>query len=355
MASKPPTAAAKLRDNGVESLRGLLILCVVLGHLPLSLILAGRETGTAAAIWAWSPPVYAFHIPAFLALSCLFVPAWDWRWMGKRALLLLVPYLLWLARPSFFFDPVGDLRRLYEAQKALPYGNWAWDHSILWFLPALLACNAVVAGLARLSKPWAWALALLGAALIRWQMETVVAWHVAGKVPYSLDVAVYFAPLFLAARELYDRRNWTLGRPWWFWAAVFAAGVALIQLFEPVKTHTVFHWRVDLAQFSVPVTVAGILGCAAAVLGLLAAFAGRQGLAWMAWLGKRSLPIYLMHYYFLTVGWEALKARPAWIESEAALALAPILMIAVAVLAPCAISWAARRLSPYARYAGMEA
>jgi fucose 4-O-acetylase-like acetyltransferase len=346
--------AARARDNGLESLRGFLILCVVLGHLPTAELFAGREGAAAAQLWAWVPWVYSFHIPAFLALSCLFVPVWSWRWLGKRALLLLLPYLFWLARPTLLSDPVGDLGRLYDAQKALPYGNWAWNHSILWFLPALLACNAVVALLLRLPGPGAWIAALSGAALLRWQIDAVMAAHVAGRVPYSADVAVYFAPLFLAARALYRRRESLKALPPWVALAVFAVGVALVQVFEPVKTHTVFHWRIDLAQFSVPVTVLGIAGCSLAVLGLLGAFAGRAGIRWLAWLGHRSMPIYVMHYYFLTHAWEALKAHPDWTQADAALALAPLALVALAVLPACAISWAASRLSPYARYIGME-
>lgn len=339
----PALAPAPERHQGLDALKGLLIICVVLGHLPHG------PQGPGAAL---AEAVYIFHIPAFLVLSGLHVPGFSAGWSLRRAWALLLPYVVWQARPDLLFQPKEALRALYEAQKGLAWGNWQVDQSYLWFLPALLASNLLLAASLRLPARWRWGLALGGALLVWSFAAPIAAAHAAGKVPWSLDVAVYFLPFTLAARSLWGRRESLAQIPAWGWAVLAALGLALAWAFEPLKDHSPYLHRVDLAQFSVPVHPLGLLGFALILVGLLGAFAAPRAPGWLAYVGTRSLPIYVAHLYFVNAARESLEARPAFMDGSLQPAFHVSLLLA-GVGGPLLLSWAARRLLRPAQAIGL--
>jgi len=78
------------RDLKLDSLKGFLIILVVIGHIPFgSFNLEKTEILKYFTQW-----LYFFHMPLFFAISVLFIKT-KYAWLVKRASLILVPYLFW--------------------------------------------------------------------------------------------------------------------------------------------------------------------------------------------------------------------------------------------------------------------
>jgi fucose 4-O-acetylase-like acetyltransferase len=279
---------ARPRHAGLDALRGLLMVAVIIGHFPSSA--SGSNPFGPLPDW-----LYYFHVPLFLALSCLFVAPISLALAGQRCRQLLIPYAFWLvlSEPSWLLHP-GSLA------SALAMGNWAHLHSVLWFLPALFSANLLLAGWSRSGAHLRAALILLAVAAFLGAPRLAL---LHDRIPFGLDLAFYLLPFLLGLRALWRGREAlarVMGR--WLTVAALAAlplGTWLIRTWEPFKTHSAFARRIDLAQFSVPETVAGYLGMTLLAAGLLVLACQLPAPRWLAAVGRASLPIYLLHYPLL--------------------------------------------------------
>jgi fucose 4-O-acetylase-like acetyltransferase len=336
------------RLQGLDALRGLLMVAVIIGHCPTS----ARGANPFGPLPEW---IYFFHIPLFLALSCLFVKPFTLRRQGRRALQILVPYGLWCA--------LEHPRQLLEHPLALlgnaAMGNWSHLGSILWFLPALFTTNLLLALWRReqLAGPRRRVLAnaaagLLGAGAFV-LAPRLAPWH--GRIPFGVDVALFLLP-FLWGMDLVWRHRTALAErcgPWLVPAAMAAlplGGLAL-RTFESVKVHGGFARRVDFAQFSVPETLPGYVGLFLMGSALLILATRAPRLPWLASIGRYSMPIYLLHYPLLfaatrTIGWAG-EGR-GWLFLYGA--GATTLVIAVAMLTARILT----ELTPHAALFGLQ-
>jgi fucose 4-O-acetylase-like acetyltransferase len=288
LAAGAPKAVAQGRHPGLDGLRGLLMLGVVIGHFPTSA--QGRNPFGPLPEW-----IYFIHIPLFLALSALFIQPLTAPRARRRALQILVPFVLWLllGEPERLLRPLALVRDL-------ALGNWASTRSILWFLPALLTSNLLMALWRRpgprLLRP---ALALLMAATFL-LAPAVARQH--PRIPFGLDVALFLFPFVACVDFAWRRRqHWQSGSRPWTVAALLTLPVAgwALRACEAVKTHSAFARRVDFAQFSVPETVPGYLAMTLMGLALLVLAGRLRPLPALAALGRASMPIYLLHYPLL--------------------------------------------------------
>jgi len=344
-------APATPRHAGLDALRGLLMAAVVIGHFPTSRL--GVNPFGALPEW-----LYFFHIPLFLALSCLFVKPATLARTWARARQLLVPYGFWfiLAQPRQALD--HPLALLGDAAM----GNWSHVHSSLWFLPALFTANLLVAlGRTRAGRRnWAGpGLGVLGIAAF------LGAPHLANRhpwIPFGADVALFLLPFVWGIGQVWRHRAAICARAGaWLLPAALAAlalGGLLARLCERVKTHSEFARRVDFAQFSVPETMPGYLGMflmAAALVLLAHRLEHAPGAAVRRCLeaaGQASLPIYLLHYPLLFV-----LTRTIGVAGEArGWLLLYGLAVTVLVLAlPMLLAWGLGRLSPRFALVGLLA
>jgi fucose 4-O-acetylase-like acetyltransferase len=291
--SLPPSPSPAQRHQGLDALRGLLMVTVILGHFPTSQ--HGRNPfGPLPGL------LYFFHIPLFLALSCLFAKPFTLSQLRNRTLQILVPYAAWMAltHPSLLVHHPWTL--LGDAAM----GNYARVPSILWFLPALFTTNLLMALWRRDQGPGAWSchlglLLLVLAALA--SAPTLVRWH--PHLPFGLDVALYLFPFLWLLEQLWRRRQVLTEAtgPWLVPVACLALplGGLLIQHFERVKTHSAFARRIDFAQFSVPETLPGYLGMTLMAAALLVLTSRLPAPRWLATVGRYSMPIFLLHYLLL--------------------------------------------------------
>ena len=297
-ATLPPLGESR-RHEGLDALRGLLIVTVIIGHFPTS----GGRINPFGPVPEW---VYFFHIPLFLALSCLFTRPFTTGLMRKRALQLLLPYGIWLVltRPL----PLLAHPKAFLANAAM--GNYAHVRSILWFLPALFTTNLLVAlgHRAQACPPPARFLARLGLGVLAllagatWVWAPGIArWH--GRVPFGLDVALFLLPFLWVIDQVWQKRRHlaNVARARLVPAALlaFALGGSLVRIFERVKTHSAYARRVDFAQFSVPETLPGYLGMTLMGVALLVLACRLPAPRWLAAVGRASMPIYLLHYFLL--------------------------------------------------------
>ena len=325
------------RSAAVDGLRGLLMVAVIVGHFPQNQYRVNAFG--PAADW-----IYFIHVPLFLALSCLFTRPWSLAQLRLRAGQLLVPYLLWgcLSQPRLLLTRPGTLLA------RLAMGNWASLESILWFLPALFTLN-VLAGLWRLERRGLrWALgAAAGAVFLL--APRLAPWH--GRIPFGLDVALFLLPFTWAMDRVWGFRERLRGRGWTAVALLaLPAGALLLRACEALKTHSPYARRVDLAQFSVPVTVPGyaamtLMGAALLVLAL------RLGTPrWLAAVGRYSMPVFLLHYGLLYL----LTRTIRWTGASYPLLLAyGVAAVALTILLAMAIARVLAGLSPRFAWLGM--
>jgi fucose 4-O-acetylase-like acetyltransferase len=282
-----------VRDTTIDIAKGLAIVAIVLGHVLRGLEASGVLDGSAPGFALADRTLYMGHLTVFAFLSGLFISRGVERrgpreYLTARLALFLYLYLLWqtlqvvvkLVTASQVNHHLG-LSRLWEVWR--PEGQ-------MWFLPWLVVATLLVV-LTRVweDRPLAYAGVGLGVVV------SCATWAYNGPVAgtQGLGIIVFFvcgAHLGYAGLQRGMRR---LTAP----AAlvllvVGGAGFTLLVLYTPALPPTV----------SAPRGLDGILlgflaTCLAlvAVVALSALLARGRAFGWLAFLGQRSLEIFLAH------------------------------------------------------------
>lgn len=352
-----------MKDERVQSLKGFLILCVVLGHLSTDSFFSDSQRALRMT-WEYSVkliPVYYFHVPLFFAVSILFVKAFDLKLLQKRAVQILVPYALFLITRQIIVEPDVFLRKLCM-------GNFYYIQRVLWFLPALFSCNILFSVYRYFQaqkhfnfKGYTFSVAGIAGFLL-WGifmmfLPQITAYHVNGSIPFGIDIAVYLFPYFLFILFLYEKKDMFKNVSPFLWLTGVIAFILLITWFEPVKTNTAYHHRIDFAQLSVPGTLQGY----AMMLGLSGSifmfFLSLKPWKPMAYLGNYTLPVFLLHMYI--IGW---MLSVPWMASDLFTHgngginyLYGIFVLCCAIGVPVLVSKALMRISRHFKLAGFVA
>lgn len=287
------------RNPTIDVAKGLAITLVVLAHLDRGLIAAGRvgQDGPAWTIDLW---LYSFFIPLFVFLSGLFLARSASRGSPGRFLAVRVSDLLWLYVVWSLINGLLQVvfnRFTNSDQSIVTVLTLWWPLGQMWFLPSLAFATVVVV----LLKPWGsrqrqwWVLAgLLVVAVFSLQRFEV--WPLAWLQP---ELAFYLAlGAVLGHRRFTD---WLARPPWWVLALIAAgatAGMAVL-LSAGAAVPTTLRATPDGL-------LARIAGVACALLGIVTAAAVSELLVRLgprvadpiAFLGVRSLPIYVSHTIF---------------------------------------------------------
>lgn len=143
----------KKRMYSIDNLRGLMMLCIILGHVLLGfedmLVFSEKEEMIRSFVKEY---LYCFHVPVFFALSGYFFCKYDdmkWRDYGtfikNKAITILVPYVLC----SVVF---WGMRRLASSFLQVEYtltdllNIWKTPMSFMWYLYAFFLVQ-ILAGL----------------------------------------------------------------------------------------------------------------------------------------------------------------------------------------------------------------
>lgn len=290
------TVALKPRSPGIDAIKGVLIIGVLIGH---------NEACSAYAPWL-RQLLYYFHTQCFLFLACALDSApFSTALARDRAVRYLVPYGAFATLAAILSRSLADI-------SVSPAHNWeafsiallsgdegllrdAIGMRVLWFMPTLytLVMLRAVTCTSRIAR-W-----LVGAASIVW---IAAAGQIPAEsyraMPLGLPVAVFFIAPGLVARNIYLNAGdfKTLAWPRASVAPIAVAGLAGLIVSTPLGS-------VNASQIA-KYYDSGTMTFIAALLFPLAVFATllryRHKLAscgWLAVVGKHSLAIYLLHMF----------------------------------------------------------
>lgn len=117
-----------MRNETIDVMKGIAIILVILGHVVIRI--DGMESWLGIFIWSFFMQVF-FVVSGFLSYGKT-----SDNWIGRRFLMLMIPYFVWMTFRYFFFDEGGNI---------LVYlSNVAVDPSLgLWFIYVLFECSLV--------------------------------------------------------------------------------------------------------------------------------------------------------------------------------------------------------------------
>jgi peptidoglycan/LPS O-acetylase OafA/YrhL len=304
-----PAGSAR-RDIAVQSLRGVAVLLMVMGHVIGSDATRGLRVGDES----WWRLSYLFledlRMPLFATISGVvyaFRPVMSNSGQGDlirgKVRRLLVPLVV-----------VGTV--LFATKLVVPHVNqrpdprsfwriYLFPFEHLWFLQAIFLVFVVVALLdagGRLASPRSWAPTFGAACVLSVVVQLPSGWEV-----FSADGMLRLLPFFLGGLGLWRFRETIDQRRWLLWslpafAAVYSLRLALLLAHMPLS------WSVDRA-LSVTVGLAGLLSI------FLARHTVQNRI--LAWIGGYSFGVYLLHVFAVAATRMALDHLG--VRSEAAL------------------------------------
>lgn len=320
------TATAKPRNFEIDALKGLAIACVVFGHAVL------RNLPDYADSWAYLF-LSSFEMPLFMFLSGYVlagrVRSPRLRWLGKRAVRLMVPFVAWqsIFHLSLRVGPLWervtvDRASVGAALVEVLAGWWAYTEWIvgtptpgLWYLPTLLICSAVLAALYPLSKHRWGGLAILALGALVVELLATGRSSLGVEQDFGLLKTLTLWPVFDAgfAWGHAGKSLQPAARMRWLLAATFV-----------VVSAPAMRAIGDLSGYAVRASKAalGLFGTAASIVALGYT---RQAAEWLRLdrLGQLTMGVYCSHWLFLriefAVGWIGVLAAFAFTLSGAVL------------------------------------
>jgi len=331
---------ARERLLWVDVAKGLCILLVVLHHAVVKDLAVQAPPALAPVADAWAAVTMALkpvRMPLFFVLSGLVAAGAvtrPWSQARRRVLSPYYLYVVWLVLQGAFFS-VERLLPMNRTQDLAEFAaDLVWASTGLWFLYAL----AVYFALARLLSRFPRERVLLVAAAVS---------ALSGMVPTEAwnrtSVLFHFTFFALGAlapdlvRRVADRAVGLLPRL----ALVYLALVVLLPLVHLPRT-------VDLLVASVVGVPLGI--------GLCVRLAHRPAAGRLAWIGRRTLPIYVLHAPLLALALhlpDPLRVSPlgrgylGWLEAAAY----PVVLAALAVAAALSLHAGLQRAGASALFA----
>lgn len=274
------------RLGAIDILRGILVVCVVLGHA------IQQYAGKLGPFWIGVKRfIYSFHMPAFVfvsglcALGLVALPGLSARlgYIRSRAIRILVPYFVWGLIYFVLRLAVGDIARI-------PYRmDYAWlflfgynPDGAMWFLWALFAATALVVPCAKLfTRGWFLALVCIVELTV---IMFLPHFHERYRALYVVPVYYLFLGLGLYVRSHVEWLKKSVGRQ----ALTAGAGLAGFLLVTAL-------WRGKFAEHF-PWYVLTSVTASVALFALSFLIARSSGLVtrMLAFLGTEAMSIYVL-------------------------------------------------------------
>src|SRR5690625_4560272 len=270
-----PPAPTTSRDPYLDNARSILITLVVIGHVVESI-----GSYWAGALYTW---IYAFHMPAFAAITGYFSRSFrnEPRQLGRLLSTVAIPYVI-------FQGIHAAIRSAMGSDVELNLWDPAWT---LWFLLALFFWRLLTPLLRALRYPLLFAIAVSLLAPLDPNLDATLSW---GRV---LSFLPFFTLGLMATPEHIRRlRNFPvkiLG------AVLLAAGLALSFLTHEKFSAALLFMRSGYEDVGLTggqgllVRAAVLLAGTAATLALLVITP--KGKYWWTAIGQHSLTVYLVH------------------------------------------------------------
>lgn len=207
--SQYPVGPSVQRDGRIDSIKGVLITLVCIGH----------EKTFVAAYPDFVRMLYHTHVPLFLALSCLFVRVDEIQQLGRyfrsRVPPVLVSYTIWF----LIYAAVAYLTSSIEVAsfksfsgrivKAYVISNIAAlrdvnSTGVLWFLPCLLMTNCIFAIVATCLLPRT--VQLIVSVVAATMVFFVVGFAEHQLVPWGVDISLVVLPLAVSLVMVFESK-----------------------------------------------------------------------------------------------------------------------------------------------------
>ncbi|WP_194290620.1 acyltransferase family protein, partial [Modestobacter roseus] len=323
-----PRDATPARVAAIDVARAVAVIGVVVNHSIDGMVGAGL-IGDGHPLEQLNAALYVFRMPALALLLGLFIPRSVARrgvagYLAHRGAVLVWLYLLWFALQSSIESLTSDYKNLERPWGAIVRVWEPFAH--LWFLPFLLVASAVLAVL----QPWrgrarqvlaGGGLVLVGVLLWGWDRNLV------GLTGLSL-LAFAAVGSMLGLTRL---GGWMQRSAAGWAAAGLAAGAVFLALLQLGPVPGTLPEEVGYLTRAV-----SALAAAAGTLALLAVAVLLSRLApvaaFLAAVGRRTLPVYLAHVVIVAGVRVALGA--AGVDQ-------PVVIVVVAVLAGVGLPFAA--------------
>lgn len=279
-----------------DVVKGIAIFMVVMGHV---LTMCIRQIDSAAAFKILGE----VHMPLFFFVSGFFTgrraPDGSLRLppFGKRALQLLVPMVAVSSIWVFWFPVSGlesPLNSTFEGLWTDEWKNGYWFTLVLFVIMALY--GAVTPLLGRMQSAAAQVSAVAAASAALFVGAAFVPDFYSGV--FSTGLVARFFPVFAlgAIAGLHKEAFMTLcRRPWVLAVAIVGSGLLL--------SYVAWYWRYPFMPGWAlePCRSLMHICLAVAAIGVLAPWCsgGSRAVALWSYVGRKSLPIYLLHYFFL--------------------------------------------------------
>lgn len=278
MSSPTPIPAPRQRDPYFDNVRGFLIILVVVGHL-----LSTVRSGSSGAVVAW---IYAFHMPAFVAVTGYLSRGWSATPQQCRALVmtLAVPFVVFQTMHALLATLLRD--KPFSVQFIDP----AWT---LWFLLAVIFWRVLTPVMRALRFPLILALVLSVTAPLDAELDQRL----------SLARVLGFMPFYVLGVVTTPERVARLRaalRPWMGWTVLAAAFAMAAATHHRFSTRLFFLDSAYEGDSPVRSMIVRVLVLGAGLVGLLAVLAISSGRrTWLTSIGQNTLHVYLVHALLL--------------------------------------------------------
>lgn len=349
-------AREKPRDPLVDAIKGVLIILVCLGHLEYFT----RSCPVATSV------LYVFHIPLFLAASCLFVsvsrPSDLARYVPRRSLAVVPLFVFWvtvysgiaLVTGRIVYDSLPNVLGRWSVavfMANIDYLRASTSTGLLWFLPCLLVCNVLYALVRSVAEsPWR----QLGIAMALQAIVVSIGGYSVHKwVPWSLDAAIYVLPLCVGVDLCYRNRH-AFRSPHFLLSVVLmvVCGGLIVEcrIARGLQSMIVPGlWLGYLCDLFAMAVACSLYGLGKALCGMTS---GVRFVTWTAMLGRHSLGVYLTHMFLFVLAYRVVSPLDA-IEGmgKAGVVFLVIGTLIAGVAVGTALSVGARHISPFTRTA----
>jgi fucose 4-O-acetylase-like acetyltransferase len=267
----------------IDQAKAIGIVLVVFGHVMTGVRTAGIAIDEQIFQVTWAS-IYSFHIPLFFFLSGLLFPRslqhrGPWSLMLSKVDTVVYPYVLWSLLQGFL--QVALSQHVNHPTTVGEVLSLLWQpRQEFWFLYALFFVYLIACVLyALVPAPYRWL--LLAGSIGLYAARTDIP-HVA-----ALWYPAWYLVYCLAGALLPTTTKWVVARP--------AAALAVSVVVFVGAIFTLMHW--GGTQSDPLVTLANLFAASSGTVATLAisAYLARADFRAGAYLGRRSLEVYLLH------------------------------------------------------------
>ena len=290
------TIEVKERNQIVDIIRGFAMLLVVLGHTMSGTVSDYSGSLLFQVIWTLQMPLFIIISGYVTRYSSPLVNSTSfWKYVKKRTLAYLLPWLVWtiLIRGLIFCQT--DFLNIKHLLWHMDSGYWflvtIWTISMLFGIADLLSNKCFKDKRINLISH----LALCGIGMVG---LSAIGYY-AGFGFFAIKLTIYYLPIYILGYLYGQIQDWLMAKRN---AKTVISCIVLVSLglWLAVINRFDFYASGDGPLMIAVRFITSILGCAS-IIGLISAICSGWWCKPLGWTGVHSLEIYLTHYLYLSL------------------------------------------------------